>query len=100
MTGLVIKNTDGGIILDMTSKISQTLGFVTTNSTNGSTTILAPPAGKTAFFITVPLVDLNREKGKRPGVVLEGTSLSWAYSYNPNGWGYFSANCNIYYGYY
>ncbi|WP_244998576.1 hypothetical protein [Pseudomonas viridiflava] len=84
----------------MTMKLSQTMGSVDTNSVNGEVTIPSPPAGKAAYFIIVPLVDLQREKGKKPGVTLSGTSLSWAYSYNTNGWGYFSANCRIYYGYY
>lgn len=100
MTGLTIKNAAGQTLVDMTMFISQTLGSVDTGGTNGSTTIPTPPAGKTAYYIIVPLVDLQRENGKRPGVTLSGTSLSWAYSYATNGWGYFSANCRIYYGYY
>jgi hypothetical protein len=100
MTGITIKANDGRVLVDMTMKMSQTLGSVDTNSANGSATIPAAPSGKTLYFIIVPLVDLQREKGKKPAVTLSGTSLSWAYSYNPNGWGYFSANCRIYYGYY
>lgn len=100
MTGITIKTPDGRVLVDMTMKLSQTMGSVDTNSVNGAVTIPEPPAGKSPYFIIVPLVDLQREKGKRPGVTLSGTSLSWAYSYNTNGWGYFSANCRIYYGYY
>ncbi|MEE4675375.1 hypothetical protein [Pseudomonas viridiflava] len=100
MTGITIKAADGRVLVDMTMKLSQTMGSVDTNSVNGAVTIPSPPAGKAAYFIIVPLVDLQREKGKKPGVTLSGTSLSWAYSYNTNGWGYFSANCRIYYGYY
>ncbi|MDR6162302.1 hypothetical protein [Pseudomonas fluorescens] len=100
MTGLTIKSATGAVLVDMTMNISQHLGSVDTNGVNGSATIPAAPAGKTLYFIIVPLVDLQREKGKKPGVTLMGTSLSWAYSYNTNGWGYFSANCRIYYGYY
>jgi len=100
MTGITIKTPDGRVLVDMTMKLSQTMGSVDTNSVNGTVTIPAPPAGKSAYFIVVPLVDLQREKGKKPGVTLSGTSLSWAYSYNTNGWGYFSADCRIYYGYY
>lgn len=84
----------------MTMFISQNMGSVDTGGVNGGINIPSPPAGKTVYFIVVPLVDLQREKGKRPGVLLAGTSLSWTYSYSPNGWGYFSANCRIYYGYY
>lgn len=100
MTGITIKAADGRVLVDMTMKLSQTMGSVDTNSVNGVVTIPAPPAGKAAYFIAVPLVDLQREKGKKPGITLSGTSLSWTYSYNTNGWGYFSANCRIYYGYY
>ena len=100
MTGLTIKNMDGQVILDMTSNISQNIGSVITNGVNGSIQIPHPPAGKTAYFSVAPLVDMNRSKGKRPGVTLNGTTLSWQYSYAGNGWGFFSANCAIYYGYY
>lgn len=100
MVGLVLRNIDGSVKLDMTGRISQTTGSVVTGTSNGSATIPAPPAGKTAFFVVVPLVDLSREKGKKPGVTLSGTTLSWVFSYATNGWGYFSANCQIYYGYF
>ena len=100
MTGLVIKNPAGVVMVDMTMNISQHQGFVDTGAANGAIGIPAAPAGKTQFFIVVPLVDLQRETGKKPGVTLAGGVLSWAYSYATNGWGYFSANCRIYYGYY
>jgi hypothetical protein len=100
MTGLTLKTSAGVVLVDMTMKISQMVGSVVTGGVNGSVAIPSPPAGKTMFYIVVPLVDLQREKGKQPGVSLSGTTLSWAYSYNTNGWGYFSANCQIYYGYY
>ncbi|MEE4668277.1 hypothetical protein V2L05_03480 [Pseudomonas alliivorans] len=100
MTGITIKAADGRVLVDMTMKLSQTMGSVDTNSLNGAVTIPSPPTGKSLYFIIVPLVDLQREKGKKPAVILSGTTLSWAYSYNTNGWGYFSANCRIYYGYY
>ena len=99
MAGLEAWDTAGRQILDMTANISQMQGFITTGGVNGSTAIPAPPGCKERFFIVVPLVDLQMEKGKRPGVVATDTNLSWAYSYATNGWGYFSANCRIYYGY-
>ena len=40
------------------------------------------------------------EKGKLPAAIIANGVLSWVYSYNANGWGNFSANCIIYYGYY
>lgn len=99
MTGLVIRDAAGNVLVDMTSKISQMVGSVVTNGKAGAITIPPPPAGKLMFYIVVPLVSLNREKGKKPGVTISGNTLSWAYSYSTSGWGYFSANCCIYYGY-
>ncbi|MGY2199015.1 hypothetical protein [Pseudomonas gingeri] len=100
MVGITIKKDDGQVILDMTMSISQTVGYVDTGAVNGSIQIPLPPQGKIAIPIVVPLVDIAREKGKAPAVAISGTTLSWAYSYTTNGWGFFSANCRIYYGYY
>ncbi len=101
MVGLVIRDKNTGVVkIDMTTFISQTVGFVETNGQNGAIQIPAPPVGRSLFFTVTPLVDLQMDKGKRPGVALDGTSLSWVYSYNTAGWGFFSANCRIYYGYY
>lgn len=98
--GLVARNKGGQIILDMTSSISQNVGSVVTNGGNAAIQVPLPPPGKTAYFIVAPLVDMNRSKGKLPGVMLSGSTLSWQYSYDGNGWGFYSANCEIYYGYY
>jgi hypothetical protein len=100
MTGITIRNEAGQVTLDMTMNISQQMGSVTTGGVNGSVQIPSPPPGKTVTYVVVPLVDLQREKGKRPGVTISGNTLSWTYSYSTNGWGYFSANCRIDYGYY
>lgn len=101
MVGLVIRDKATGVVkIDMTSFISQTTGYVETNGQNGEIQIPAAPAGRSLFFTVSPLVDLQMDKGKRPGVALSGTTLSWVYSYNTAGWGFFSANCRIYYGYY
>lgn len=100
MTGLTIKNAAGVVMVDMTMNISQRQGYVDTGAANGSAALPALPAGKTRFYIVVPLVDLQREKGKKPGITISGNTLSWAYSYSTSGWGYFSANCRIFFGYY
>lgn len=100
MAGLQTWDNAGRALVDMTMRISQMQGFVDTNGVNGSVSIPGPPGGKTQFFIVVPLQDLQAEKGKKPGVTLAGGVLSWAYSYSTLGWGYFSANCRIFYGYY
>lgn len=80
--------------------ISQHMGSVVTVGANGSATIPAPPSGKTAYFIVVPLVDLQGPNGKKPGVTLSGASLTWQYSHPGGSWGFFNANCEIFYGYY
>lgn len=100
MTGLVIRDTSGRVMVDMTMNISQLQGYVDTGGGDGAIGVPSPPSGKTPFYIVVPLQDLQKEKGKRPGVTLSGNVLSWSYSYSTNGWEYFSANCRIFYGYY
>lgn len=100
MAGLQTWDASARPTVDMTSKISQMQGYVDTGGGNGSIGIPGPPGGKTQWFIVVPLQDMQAEKGKRPGVTLSGGVLSWAYSYSTSNWGYFSANCRIYYGYY
>lgn len=100
-TGLRTYNAAGQTLVDMTSNISQTMGSVVTGgATSGSVSMPGLPRGKTRFYIVSVLVDLQREKGKRPGVTISGNTLSWLYSYPTNGWGFFSANCEIFYGYY
>jgi len=100
MTGITIRDDSNRLLVDMTMRISQNLGYVDTGGGNGAVGLPSPPVGKQLYYVVVPLVDLQREKGKRPAVTLSGTSLSWVYSYNTNGWGYFSANCRIFYGYF
>lgn len=100
MTGLTIYDAAGRLLVDMTMNISQTQGSVDTGGANGAISIPPPPAGKTQYFIVVPLVSMQRGAGKAPGVTLVGGTLSWRYLYPTNGWGFFSANCRIFYGYY
>ncbi|AUF96723.1 hypothetical protein CXQ80_13200 [Pseudomonas sp. 02C 26] len=99
-TGFLAFKEDGTVMTDMTVFISQTMGSVITNGANGSATLPSLPPGKSRFYMIVALVDLNRERGKKPGVTISGNAMTWAYSYSTNGWGYFSANCRIFYGYY
>jgi len=99
MTGITLKNAANQVLVDMTMFISQTQGSVDTGAAGGSLAIPAPPAGKTQYFIIIPLVNMG-STGKLPGVTLSGGVLSWAYLYPTNGWGFFSANARIYYGYY
>lgn len=99
-TGFLAFSENGSVITDMTILISQTQGSIVTGGANGSASLPALPTGRQRFYMIVSLVDMNREKGKRPGVSISGNAMTWAYSYSTNGWGYFSANCRIYYGYY
>ncbi|NBK38130.1 hypothetical protein EON09_06250 [Pseudomonas soli] len=99
-TGFLAFAEDGSVVTDMTVLVSQTQGSVVTDSANGSATMPPVPAGRQRFYMIVPLVDMNREKGKRPGVSISENTITWTYSFSTNNWGYFSANCRIYYGYY
>lgn len=100
MAGLQTWDSVGRNLVNMTMQISQMQGYVDTGAVNGAINIPGAPNNKTQFFIVVPLQDLQAEKGKRPGVTLSGGVLSWAYSFSTNGWGYFAANCRIWYGYF
>lgn len=99
-TGFLAFKEDGTVMTDMTVFISQTMGSVDTNGTHGSATLPSLPPGKSRFYMIVALVDLNRERGKKPGVTITDNTMNWVYAFNTNGWGYFAANCRIYYGYY
>jgi len=102
-TGLKIYAPSGQLMLDMTSPISQMMGFVETGAVNGSATIPLPPEGKELFFSVVDLSVQSKALGKRPGVTLTigstSATLNWRYSYS-SGWGFYSMNCRIHYGYY
>ncbi|MDF0731009.1 hypothetical protein P0Y43_09765 [Pseudomonas entomophila] len=98
-TGFLAYAQDGTLLVDMTSSISQMLGYVDTSAANGSAVVPPPPAGKTLFYAVSDLSIQDRNLGKRPGITLSGTTLSWAYSY-ADGWGFYSMNCRIHYGYY
>lgn len=98
-TGFLAYAPDGTLLVDMTSSISQMLGYVDTNAVDGSATLPAPPAGKTLFYAVVEISPQDRGLGKRPGITQSGNTLSWAYSYM-GGWGFYSMNCRIHYGYY
>lgn len=99
-TGFLAYREDGTLMVDMTENFSQMQGSFVTGSANGSGTMASLPPGKTRFYMITSLVDRNAWLGKRPGVSISGNVMSWVYSYNTNNWGFFSANCRIYYGYY
>lgn len=99
-TGLKIYDASGRVVLDMTASVSQMVGYVDTNKANGSRVIPAAPTGKTLFYAVASLeAQTTTYLGKQPGVTLNGTTLSWQYQYQ-SGWGYYSMNCRIHYGYF
>lgn len=100
MAGLLIRDNTGRAVLDMTTNVSQDLGSVVTNGANGSFLLPNPPTGRSLFFWIVPLVNMDGWRAKLPGVSLVGNVMTWSYAYPTNGWGFFSANCRIHYGYY
>jgi len=101
--GLKVYSPSGQVLLDMTSSISQMLGYVDTGAANGSLSIPLAPAGKQLLYAITELSAQDRYLGKRPGVTLavgaSSATLSWQYSY-PGGWGFYSLNCRIHYGYF
>ena len=101
--GFISGEDDGTVITDMTVPISQMSGYVDTNATSGSITIQLPPPGRELFYAISELGQQDRSLGKRPGVTMvEGSlsaSISWSYSY-ASGWGFYSMNCRIHYGYF
>lgn len=67
MAGMILRNKQGQTIMDLTMSISQNMGWVDTGG-NGSASLPSAPDGKAMYYHIVPLVDLQREKGKRPGL--------------------------------
>lgn len=98
-SGLQVFGADGRIHADMSWFISQHQGSFDTGAVNGSGTMIDLPAGKSRFYIVVPLQSLDEWRGKRPGVTISGNTISWAYQFS-SWFGQFAANCRIYYGYY
>lgn len=90
------------LLLDMTSSISQMDGYVDTGAANGSLVIPLAPPGKELFYAITELSAQSKYLGKRPGVTLtigaSTATLSWQYSY-ASGWGFYSLDCRIHYGY-
>ncbi|KAF0865939.1 hypothetical protein [Pseudomonas sp. LD120] len=93
--GFITRNEQGVILVDMSKQLSQALGKVTTNKSNGTQTVDIP-GDKTPFYIIAPLENSQRTQGKSPGVTLTRTSISWNYNFASG----FALNCDIYYGYY
>lgn len=101
-TGLKVYSPSALLLLDMTESISQMEGYVDTGAANGSLVIPLPPSGKKLFYAITELAEQVKYLGKRPGVTLvigaSTATLSWQYSY-VGGWGFYSLNCRIHYGY-
>ncbi|QZI72929.1 hypothetical protein K5F93_12065 [Pseudomonas protegens] len=64
--GFITRNEQGVILVDMSKQLSQALGKVTTNKSNGTQTVDIPE-DKT-LFILLRRLKTHREQGKSPGV--------------------------------
>ncbi|PVZ19914.1 MULTISPECIES: hypothetical protein [unclassified Pseudomonas] len=94
MAGLIIKSSEALVTLDMTSRISRSVGNFETGTGGGSRTLSWPPG--TRWFVRVPLGSTGL-KGKGPAVSLSGDTISWAFSYR-SGFGEYPVSARIYYG--
>lgn len=94
MAGLIVKDATGRQILDMTTRISRSVGSFNTGTGNGSVAVGFP--GGTPWFVRVPDGSTGR-KGKGPAVVLSGNVFSWSFSY-ASGLGEYPVSATIYYG--
>lgn len=101
MAGFVsyMDNASSTVCAAINKNISQMMGYIDTGGVNGATTIPLPPVGRTAFYYIADLSPNLNGQGRRPGVTMSGTSLSWDYSYS-TGFGEYAMNCRIHYGYY
>lgn len=91
------------LIADLTVATSQNIGYVDTNKVNGSITVAEAPNGRTFFHFVVALEPNATADGLRPGILItdngDTRTITWTYSYTP-GFGRFSLNCRIHYGYF
>lgn len=94
--GLVTRDAGGVITANMTKRLSQSAGYVVTNSAGGSININLP-ANRNYFYVITSLQNSNGTRGASPGVSISQTSLSWSYLVPSGG---FPMNCRITYGYY
>lgn len=93
--GLITRDASGNITANMTKRMVQIEGSVTTNKKDGAIGISLPP-GREYFYTVVALENSQKSQGKLPGVTITQNRLEWAYRI-PSG---FIINAEIFYGYY
>ena len=96
--GLQVYDESGRIQIDLTSNISQEQGSIDVNS-SGSLIMPGLPPGKRRFYFVSGFGDSQEWRGKLPGVLITGDTLSWQYNFVPWG-GQFAQPCRISYGYF
>lgn len=95
--GMIIRDENGKVLIDMTKNIGKILGKFNTGTSNGSLSPSLPLAG-TVFYIQSPLVDGGRFS-KQAAVVYSNGNFNWSFSY-PDGIGNYSVDSVVYYGVY
>lgn len=82
MAKFLVRNADGTVQLDLSSRITKFLGTVTVTLGSGSISVPGFAAGR-AFYFTFPSVDgINRTA---PDVTISATTLSWTATANSAG---------------
>lgn len=91
------------LLVDMTSNLSQMMGFFDTGAVSGAIDVPLPPGGKTFFHLITDISPNLEGRGRRPGTTATNMGgfmrISWTYS-NNNSFDGFQMNCRIHYGYY
>lgn len=91
------------VLVDMTTDISQVVGFIETGVNDGYADVPAPPSGRNfLYFMTEYAPNINCQ-GVRPGVSITPMGatyrISWQFKFS--GWpGTYKINCRINYGHY
>lgn len=82
MAKFLLRNADGTVQLDLSSRITKFLGTVTATLGSGSISVPGFAAGR-AFYFTFP----NSDDANRiaPNVTISGTTLSWTTTVNSAG---------------
>ncbi|MDF4024142.1 hypothetical protein P3W24_04045 [Luteibacter sp. PPL201] len=88
--GVRIKDRNGNIVVDFTSKLPRIIGYIDTNGSAGSINVPELALGN-AYWVVSPISGTSGRGS--PNVSISGTTLSWSY---PNA----TVNDRIYYGYY
>lgn len=91
------------VLVDMTSNISQMMGYVDTGAVDGYIDVAAPPGGAQFFYALAEIAPNLDAKGSKPGVSITNNGASyridWRYSFSS--WlGVYPINCRIHYGYF